>query len=59
MRLYFVDDIVQDRDHQVQGYDNGKLKIVQLWHRRHGHAFYGYLRKLILSLFSNISYSSL
>ncbi|KAB2618169.1 hypothetical protein D8674_014038 [Pyrus ussuriensis x Pyrus communis] len=36
--LYYVDDVAQGRVHQVQGLDNGKLKFIQLWHRRLVHA---------------------
>ena len=57
--LYYVDDVAHDRVHQVQGRDSGKLKTIQLWHRRLGHASFGYLRKLLPSLFGNISNSSL
>ncbi|KAM2062124.1 hypothetical protein ACFX1T_047107 [Malus domestica] len=41
--LYYVDDVAQGRVHQVQGRNSGKLKTVQLWHRRLGHASFGYL----------------
>ena len=57
--LYYVNDVVLGHFNQVQGRDNGKLKSIQLWHRRLGHASFGYLQKLLPSLFNNILESSL
>ena len=57
--LYYVDDVAQGCVHQVQGRNTKRLKTVQSWHRRLGHASFGYLRKLLPSLFRNIPGSSL
>ncbi|KAM1114086.1 hypothetical protein TB1_046024 [Malus domestica] len=57
--LYYVDDVALGRVHQVRSQDSRKLKTIQLWHRLLGHASFGYLQKLLPSLFSNISDSSL
>lgn len=57
--LYHVDDVAQSCAYQVRSQDNGQLKTVYLWHHLLGHASFGYLGKLLPSLFNNISYSCL
>ena len=48
-------DVVPGRVNQVSnGHNNNKVKRIWLWHRRLGHASFGYLRKLLLSLFNGM-----
>ncbi|KAM2798566.1 hypothetical protein COP1_003513 [Malus domestica] len=53
--LYYVDDVVPGRVNQVSSGHNNKVKRIWLWHRQLGHASFGYLRKLLPSLFNGIS----
>ena len=53
--LYYVDDVVPGRVNQVSSGHNNKVKRIWLWHRRLGHASFGYLRKLLPSLFNGVS----
>lgn len=54
--LYYVDDVALRYVNQVRSGDSNKIKTILLWHRRLG---YGNLRKVLLSLFSNVSNSTL
>ncbi|KAM2654618.1 hypothetical protein EV2_026108 [Malus domestica] len=53
--LYYVDDVVPGQVNQVSSDHNNKVKRIWLWHRRLGHVSFGYLRKLLPSLFNGIS----
>ncbi|KAM1703262.1 hypothetical protein ACFXTN_026308 [Malus domestica] len=55
--LYYVEDVAPGRVNQVRSSYNNKTKTIWLWHRRLGHASFGYLKKLLPSLFSGISES--
>ena len=55
--LYYMDDVSASRVNHVSSGHNNKNKTIWLWHRRLGHASFGYLKKLLLSLFGGFSYS--
>jgi hypothetical protein len=52
--LYYVDDVASGHVHQVQSHNGNNHKKIWLWHRRLGHASFGYLKKLFPSLFDDI-----
>ena len=52
--LYYVDNVASGHVHQVQSHNGNNHKNIWLWHRRLGHASYGYLKKLFPSLFDDI-----
>ncbi|KAM2373706.1 hypothetical protein ACFXTH_042713 [Malus domestica] len=52
--LYYVDDVSASHVNQVCSGHLNKNKTIWLWHRRLGHASFGYLKKLLPSLFHGI-----
>lgn len=56
--LYYMDDVSPGRVHHVRGFANDKKNKIWLWHRRLEHASFGYLRRLLPSLFSGFQESS-
>ena len=52
--LYYVDDVVPGRANLVHAPRNSNLQKVLLLHRRLGHASFGYLKHILLDLFSSI-----
>ncbi|KAM1776985.1 hypothetical protein ACFX11_043708 [Malus domestica] len=53
--LYYVDDVSASRVNQVGSSHPNKYKTIWLWHRRLGHTSFGYLKKLLPSLFHGVS----
>ena len=45
--LYYVDGVASGHVHQVQSHNGNNHKKIWLWHRRLGHASFGYLKKII------------
>ncbi|CAN6557534.1 unnamed protein product [Malus baccata var. baccata] len=57
--LYYVDDVVSGRANAVRASRTNNLQEVWLLHRRLGHASFGYLRRMLPSLFHEIKESDL
>ena len=57
--LYYVDDVVPSRANAVRASHTNNLQEVQLLHSRLGHASFGYLRRMLPSLFHEIKESGL
>ncbi|CAN6568096.1 unnamed protein product [Malus baccata var. baccata] len=57
--LYYVDDVVPGRANAVRASRTNNLHEVWLLHRRLGHASFGYLRRMLPSLFHEIKESDL
>ena len=53
-RLYYVDEIVPGRANAVRASRTNNLQEVWLLHRQLGHALFGYLRRMLPSLFHEI-----
>lgn len=56
--LYYIDDVTPGHVNQVRSSANNGMEMIWMWHRRLGHASFGYLKKLLPSLFHNVSGSS-
>ena len=46
--LYYVDDVASGHVHQVQRHNGNNHKKIWLWHRRLGHASFGYIKSYFL-----------
>jgi hypothetical protein len=54
-----MEDFSVGRAHKVSSSVSSKTRQIWLWHRRLGHPSFGYLRHLLLDLFSNVETSKL
>ena len=52
--LYYVDDVSASRVNQVHNSYSHKNKTIWLWHRQLRHAYFGYFKKLLPSLFHGV-----
>lgn len=55
IQLYHADDLASGRVNQLRSGDRNKIKTISICHHRLRHAFFGHLRKLLSSLFSDVS----
>ena len=64
MKLYYLDLVSKSSDKLRQALmvdgsgKRGKKSYIWLWHRRLGHASFGFLKKLFPSLFAKVDVSS-